>query len=379
MKNVDKCIRSFLTAVFLLFFAGTILISCARSEPVKIGFVADLSSRNAELGIQGRNGLIMAIEELNESGGVHGRKIEVLIGNHKGDKDLCDEVVRDLIDQGIHIIIGPMMSGMASTVISATGDSNILVIAPTVTTDSLSGIDDNFLRVATTASTQGAYLAQSLLSMGKSHVVQVLDRNNSSYTEAVSKALRSTLSGSDVTIAENIFFDSKNDFPQIVQKLELLKPDSIVFAASGIDAAAIVQSYGKNNDIPQLFGGSWAKVTNVNEYGGKTVEGMIIIDAYLNPAPLKREIEFTENFFDLYSVEPNIAARYSYESVFVFITAFQLSESLKSLDIKNSILGIDQIEGIGDNFRLDQYGDVIRKMSLFIIEDGKYKLVPQLQ
>lgn len=374
MKKVLSLKSSSITSFLLLFLSVGVLLNCTGKSPVKVGFIADLSSRNAELGIQARNGINLAADEINSSGGIHGRKIEVLVGNHKGDKGVCEEVVKNLIDSGAHIIIGPMVSEMASTVISAAQESDTLVIGPTVSTDALTGIDDNFLRIITPALTQGQFLAQALLSTGKRNPVLILDKSNDSYSGPVSRGFHQALMGSDVFIEDDLFFDGKDDFSEVVQSLEFLQPDAIIFIASGIDTAGIVQMYAKNNKVPQLFGSLWVKLTNVIQYGGKTVEGMIIIDSYVNPFPIKRDSIFTDKFVDLFSKEPNVAARSSYESVQLFAKAYQLTGSLKRIDIKKAILKMDVIEGVSDEFRIDEFGDPIRDLSFFIVENGKYKL-----
>lgn len=375
MKNITIIKKLCFFRFPLLFLFLTSLIACSRFETVKVGFISDLSSRNSEIGIQARNGLMMAVDEINNKGGVRGRQIEVLLGNHKGDKELCKEIVRDHIDRGAHIIIGPMISSMATTVISAALESDLLVIGPTITTDALTGIDDNFLRVVTTASTQGKSLAQSLLSLEIKQVTIILDQTNYAYSRAVADGFRSALNGSDVNISENLIFHNKEDFPFIVQELEKRNPEAILFAASGIDTAGIIQLYGKNNEIPQLFGGSWVKNGMVNEYGGRMVEGMILSDYYTNPSFNKREMEFNEHFIDLYSVESNFASRSAYESLFLFAQAFDITGSLKSSDLKTAILGLDNIKGVTENFRIDEFGDGIRTLSIFVIKNGKFKVM----
>jgi len=372
--EIVKVIRSiFIKMPWLLLFL-VFFTACSQTKPVKIGFVSDLSSRNSAIGIQARNGLNMAIEEINSNGGIRGRKLEAIIGNHKGETEVCTAVVRDLITRGSNIIIGPMVSGMASTVISAAEESGILVIGPTVSTDALSGIDDNFLRIVATASSQGNSLASSVLSLDNKNLVLILDKKNIAYTRAVSEGFHNKLKNTDIQIADDIYFENKDEFQDIVEQLEMIKPDAIVFSASGIDTAGIIQLYAKHNEIPQLYGSSWVKVTNVIDYGGKTVEGMIIIDSFENPEPIKREREFTRKFRDLFGTEPNIAARSVYETVYLYVQAFSISKSLKSSEIKKTILDMEIIEGIDSEFHLDKYGDGVRKLSFFVVENGRYKL-----
>ena len=52
--------------------------SCAAAVPIRIGFVAVLTGPLAELGVAGRDGAILAVEEVNRAGGIDGRRLELL-------------------------------------------------------------------------------------------------------------------------------------------------------------------------------------------------------------------------------------------------------------------------------------------------------------
>ena len=53
--------------------------ACTPPEPVRIGFIGGLSGRVADLGIDGRNGAVLAVELRNKAGGIKGRKVELLV------------------------------------------------------------------------------------------------------------------------------------------------------------------------------------------------------------------------------------------------------------------------------------------------------------
>ncbi len=350
----------------LLFF------SCSISKPIRIGFITDLSSRNSQLGIHARNGVRMAVNEINDKGGIKGQQIELFIEDNKGDIDECYKSVLKLVDKEVNIIIGPLASSMADSVIMATDEKKTLIISPTVSTDELTGIDDNFLRIIVPASMQGLYLADTVVSRNDKSIVLVLDQRNIEYTRAFAEGVKKRINSSSSKIVSEILFKDKGEFQNIVREIGQLSPDAIIFAASGIDTAGIVQQYAKIYSVPQLYGSMWAKITKVNEYGGKTVEGMILIDSYINKIPTDREIDFNQLFEERYSMKANLAARYTYESVYLFARAVNMASSLKSEDIKTEILKMNPIHGVTDDYQLDQYGDADRKQSLFIIRNNSY-------
>lgn len=354
-----------------ILLISLILTSCTNDSSVKVCFVTDLSSRNSQLGISGRNGIMIAVEEINNNRGINGKEVELILVDHKGQKDECYKEIKAIIEREIDLIVGPLTSGMADAVISASG-GNVLIISPTVSTDLLSGIDDNFLRVIAPASTQGIYLAQAIASKGNKKVVVVFDENNVEYARGV-------INGLEVSNREQgieyiyLSFTSKLDFRELSEEIYNNNPDGVLFVTNGINAGGILQQYAKKGPLPDLYGSTWLKISEVLLYGGKIIEGMIVVDSYLPSSLNEKEKEFNNKYEVKFNTKPNIASRYSYESLMLFERAANTIGETKYEEVKKSILGMKSIKGITDNYRFNKFGDVIRKQSLFIIRNNNYE------
>lgn len=82
----------------LLCFA---LLGCDESkEQLRIGFVGALTGRYSDLGVSGRDGIILAVEERNRQGGLLGRPIELLSRDDRQDPLTAWNVDKDLVDLG---------------------------------------------------------------------------------------------------------------------------------------------------------------------------------------------------------------------------------------------------------------------------------------
>lgn len=356
---------------FFSFSLTLILIGCTTPEPIVIGLVADFSGRNNQLALQARNALVMAADELNSGGGVDGRKVEYLYSDNKGNPEDCAAAVREMVEEGATVIFGPIISGLAPSAINAAAESGTLVISSTVSTDDLTGIDDNFIRGTAPASSQGRYLAEIISRENLSNVAVVMDSRNESYTKGVLKGL-TTFGG--INRKENeIFFQGKEDFPHVVARLEALDPDGVVLLASGIDSAGILQLYSRDRELPMLLGGSWPKVSDILEYSGQIIEGMLFVDIPVNSIPREVERAFHDKYTGLYNIEPNISAVYIYEATRLYSDAVRKARSLDSEKVKNAILSNKIIEGLSENYTIDRYGDGVRALASFVVENGQYR------
>lgn len=368
MNRLNKIV-----AILLVLALVLIVMLHIPSSPIKVGFIADLSSRKSNLGGSARNGVIMAVQELNRQGGINGREIELLVRDGSSDKKITQYQTTNLIENRVNLIIGPVHSAMAGSVIKATEGTDILVISPTVSTDVLSGIDDNFLRVNTKSSLQGVNLAMAVKYRGGEQVLLVKDQDNSAHTESVVLGFKKKSDELGLNVLGEIAFIEDTEVKDIVEEMLQYQIDAIVFITNGKDAAKIIQSYNKIGDLPNLYGDMWAKWTNVKEFGGKAVNGMILVDVITNKIKSEKEQQFASSYKELFGSDYTIPALYAYEVVKLYAQAAENGSSFESEDVKREMLKIDPIEGVADNYRLDKYGDAMRKLSCFQIKDNKYE------
>jgi branched-chain amino acid transport system substrate-binding protein len=121
------------------------LLGCEKKKPIKIGFVGGLTGPFDELGINGRNGVILAVEEANNAGGISGHPIKLICKDDQQNETRALNVDQELINEGVIAIIGHMTSTMSVKVLPLINKTKILMISPT--TSKLSCQDDYFIRL----------------------------------------------------------------------------------------------------------------------------------------------------------------------------------------------------------------------------------------
>lgn len=139
ISPVRRPLWAFLLAVCLC----TIPAGCSPPEPIRIGFLGNISGRGADLGIAGRDGVQLAIERINQQGGLDGRRIELLVKDDLQDAETAKKMVEELAAQGVTAIIGPMTSVIGTVVAPLVSRLKIPMVSPTVTTEELTGRDED--------------------------------------------------------------------------------------------------------------------------------------------------------------------------------------------------------------------------------------------
>ncbi|HEX6306457.1 MAG TPA: ABC transporter substrate-binding protein [Anaerolineales bacterium] len=88
----------------------------APSEPLKIGQLSDLTSTFTPWGVQVRDGMALAAQEINEAGGVNGRMIEIIVQDSENDGDIGVDRFERLVEEGVVAVGGVLSSGVGAPV-----------------------------------------------------------------------------------------------------------------------------------------------------------------------------------------------------------------------------------------------------------------------
>ena len=256
-----------------------LVFSCQKSEPIRLGFIGGLSGRVADLGVAGRNGVQLAVEQRNAAGGINGRPVELVVRDDEQNPETARRVVGELISQNIELIIGPMTSSMAMAVVPQVNASQSILLSPTVTTTDLGGKDDNFLRVMSVTTEYASKSARyQFEKLGIRTVAALYDIGNASYTESWLKDFRSAFEklGGRVILVRNFTSGKDTVFGPLVQELLSAKVDSVVIISNAVDSALICQQVRKLAPGQRIALSEWASTERFVELAGTAAEGVIV-------------------------------------------------------------------------------------------------------
>ena len=151
-------------------------------DPLKIGYLADFSGGLAEYGAAIQNGVQLAVEQINATGGVNGQPVEFVTGDTALDSGMATVEARRLIDvEGVSAIVGPLSSGVALAVgEGVAAEAQIPLISPSATSPGITDADDNgyLFRTALSDAAQGVVLADNLVEANGVDNVGVVYINN---------------------------------------------------------------------------------------------------------------------------------------------------------------------------------------------------------
>lgn len=359
--------------VIIMISAGS--LGCDREkEPIKLGFSGCLTGRLSDLGTSGRNGAILAVEQINETGGVNGRPVELIVRDDRQDKAEALRVDQELMAEGVVAIIGHMTSAMSMAAVPLINEEQVLMISPTTSTNALKGIDDYFIRVMPPNSAQTEHLARyAYQEAGVRQIAAVVSLANRAYTEGFLEDFTRVFQdlGGKVVSVESFPSGSETDFVKPAQSLLKPAPDAVLLVAGSLDAAMICQHIRMSGTKIPIFSCGWAMTDAFIEHGGPAVEGVVFSQLFDRKSRDKSYITFTRRFEARFGKAPDFAACHAYEAARVVLQALSVNPDPDAL--KATILGQGTFDGLQGDLRIDPYGDPRRRRHLIEIKGGHFR------
>ncbi|HCM25845.1 MAG: hypothetical protein A2Z99_13480 [Treponema sp. GWB1_62_6] len=349
-------------------------------RPILLGFAGQLTGKQQELGVQERNGVQLAVDDVNSGGGINGRPIKLLIRDDQGSPDAAKAVDKELIDAGVVAIIGHPTTAQSIAGLTVTNPARVVMISPTVSSPALSGQDDWFFRVYPSFRESSQAFADYILKKGGiTRLALVLDTDNGGYTRTYAKTFQDRYTAGQGEISSELSFSSKeqSDFSEMIDTLRKSRAEGLLIIASDVDTALIAQRARITGWTVPLFTSAWAQTETLLNNGGRAIEGMRIEQSYALSSQETRFLEFRKRFEQRFGVQPSFGAAFGYEAAEVLVAALRQTGG-KPAGLKEALLRVQGFQGLMDSFSIDSFGDVKRPFYLSEIREGIFVPIAKL-
>lgn len=371
MSTVKRC--QFVSIMCLLVIL--VATGCISAQPYKIGFVGGLTGRQSDLAVAGRNGVTLAVEEINKAGGIHGRPVELIVKDDKNDPTIVQSVDEELIHAGITTIIGHMTSATAVASLPVSASGKALIVSPTATSDKLTSRDDMMITIMPSLAPMSQMQATNVLNkFGLKQMVIVYDSSNPEYARSWAEAFTAHYEklGGKVVATLSFLSGSSVAYESLTNELAGYRPEGVLIVAGAVDAAVMSQWLRKSQLTVPVFSSSWAMTNDFIHHGGQAVEGVIFISPF-SPEEYNPEYsQFARKYQERFGNQPSYAAAYSYEAAQLVLTGIQKAGNNQPQAIKRAIIDQSQYSGIWSDFVINATGDASRTCRLVTVKNGQF-------
>lgn len=361
----------------LIFFSLIIFCSCEKKE-ILIGFSGQLTGINSDLGIHGRNGVILAVDEINDSGGINGKKIRLIIKDDKGTPEQAKLADKELIEQNVSAIIGHMTSSQTMAALPVIEKSNIILLSPTTSTPLLSGKNDKFFRVQGSsefsACALGSFASQNFT---LTNFLIIKTQDNKDFIEPYQKNFLKCFANYHSNIDEITL-------PCETEKIIHTLPDTfskkeyhgVLIITSARRTALILQILSNLQKKPFVFISSWGATEALIRHGGKSVENSFLAKTGFTNKKRDDFKQFYKKYTDKFGKTPSFSAEQGYITVKVLAKALK---DKKEKQLENEMIKIINFDTFLGNLTINEFGDPVLPISIIEIKNGKFEKILEIE
>ncbi|HEY6511180.1 MAG TPA: ABC transporter substrate-binding protein [Burkholderiaceae bacterium] len=360
-------------ALFVLVVLA--LAACQPREPIKVGFVAGLSGRAADLGISERNGAQLAVDDANAAGGIDGRTITFIVRDDEQKPELTARAVSELADGGVDFVIGPMTSSTAVAAATVANQRKVVMISPAGTTHELTGKADFFFRCIADAPAAARQHADFLYDRGRRALAVLGDQNNRAFVDSYSAALtgRFVERGGKVVISASFQSGAETRFTELARQLLAVQPDAAMVIASAVDTALLAQNLRKLDTQVLITTTPWAGTEELIQLGGRALEGAFVPQYFDRDSRAEAFVSFSRRYRQRFGEDPGFPATIAHDAVTMGLAA--LRERNKGQTLRDALVARSEYPGLQRPTRIDRNGDGSNDIYMTAVENGRYRVV----
>lgn len=361
--------------ILSLSFCLLFLLGCSQDEePLLVGFVGTLTGRLSDLGVAVRNGVLVAVDEINAQGGIQGRPLQLLVQDDENDALKGGAILREMKEKGVVAVIGHTTSQMSMAALPLLNELELIMISPTSTSNELTGLDDFFFRVSQPNRMEAQLMADFIWEKGLKEMNLIYDLSNRSYSQDWLNNFQEIYQeiGGVVLVVEDFFSDQGEDFPSLAQALIEPGADGILIIAGANDTAMLCQQLRLKGYLGSLFTTGWAKGPELIQGGGSSVQGLYLTHVFHENYQGQKYLSFVAAYQERFHVSPSFGAAFGYDAVMALQQVLLTGEEVQGKGLKEAFLRQDTFSGLQGDFLMDEYGDPDREYFLFQVEGGSF-------
>ncbi len=366
--------------VILIVVAGAyfMLGRPKESEVIKIGFFAPLTGPASADGIAARTGAEIAVEIINENGGILGRRVELVVYDDALNPDQAIAVAHKMIEQdGVVAAVSGSYSSTtlaASSVFEEAGVSLVVAYAvnPLITKDKT-----YVIRVGMVAEVEGKAAGYAAVNMLRAKKVAILYIDNP-YGQALADNAKRTVEelGGQVVFMDKFQF-ATDDFSPWLNQIKAIEDSQglDVLMIFGYYQHAVAVKQARELGIKaQIMGAEGFDSPKFIEIAGDAAEGVIIVTDFDRESTNPLVQEFIKRYKEKRGIDPDMVAASSFDAVMILAKALEKAGTLDKQKIMESLRSMENFDGVaGKIIKFTPGGNAAKELTLQIVKNGEFR------
>jgi branched-chain amino acid transport system substrate-binding protein len=355
-----------------------LLVASTAHAEIKISVIQELSGTGATAGTNFKNGLELAVKEINAAGGILGQKLEASIDDTQSNPGVAKALALKAVDDGAFAVFGPTFSGSMTVSMAQTRNAKV----PNFTGAEAAALTQQgnpyIFRTSLTQTTSMPKLARYIAGSLKAKTVAVIFVNND-FGKGGRDAFVKAAAAVDVTVVADISTEAGLiDFSAPVLKAKRSNADVVFVYTNEEESARCLRELRKQAFAKPIIGETTLTGQRVIELAGASADGALAHVGLTAEAPIPAVREFRAKFEKAYKSVPDHNGIKGYTSVYLLKAGIEAAGKLDRVAVAKALHGLKihaaKQPGVLMDVAIDDNGDLDRASFIVQVKDGKQEV-----
>lgn len=358
----------------------------SSSDTFKIGGIGPTTGDAAIYGTAVQNGIQLAVDEINEAGGINGKQIEYKFEDDQSDSEKALNAYNNLKDWGMQMLVGTVTSTPCTAVVEETQADNMFQLTPSATAENSIQYENAF-RMCFSDPNQGTASADYIADNGIATKIAVIYNSSDTYSTGIYQkfAEEAKNKGLDVVAAEAFTADQNKDFSVQIQKAKDAGAELVFLPIYYQEASLILAQANKAGFTPKYFGcDGMDGLLALEGFDTSLAEGVMFLTPFTADAEDEATQTFVSDFKDKFGETPIQFAADAYDCVYVIKAAAEKAEITPDMStseicdaLKTAMTEITYDGLTGKQITWGADGEPTKLPTVVVVEGGKYKVLEE--
>jgi branched-chain amino acid transport system substrate-binding protein len=372
-----------LIGFFAVCMALLLVVGCGKKgeNTVKIGIITSVTGSQAAFGAAHKHGYEIALDEVNNKGGVGGKKIELDFYDDQSKPDQAVQGVSKVVDQDeVPIILGSYSSESTKAIVPAVTQRQVPLIIPTATADNVMDSKSPWVfRICAGANDYARTTVAFLQEKGAPKTMAIV-YENTNFGQSNMQAMKAAAEKAGIKLVAIESYQAQSpDYKAVLQRIKAANPEVIYFCSYLLDATTLMRQSQEIDLNPKYYtsaGTGFAAAEFPTAKGaGKNAEYTFSVSQWLPEAHWSGSKEFDAEFFKRYGSHPAFHAVEAYASLIAAAQAMNDAKSNERGKIRDAIRNLGLPMTTFGPIRFDANGQNQHPVLITQVQGGKYHVV----
>lgn len=322
-------------------------------------------------------GVLLALEELNATGGMLGRPVEVIAEDTQSKAGEAATATRKLVSRDrVVALIGEGASGRCLEGAPIAQENHVPLVTPAATNPRVTEIGDYIFRVCFTDPFQGTLMAKFARESLHVRRVGVLVDVASPYSVGLAEFFRQRfLADGGEIVAEQKFSGGDKEFRAQLTTIKAAKPDAI-FAPSYYGDAGLILLQARQLGLTVPFlGGDGYEAPELVQVAGAAADGAYFPVHFSLGSPDERSREFVRKFTARFQKAPTGVSALGYDAVMLLADAMRRAGTADGPAVRAALASARDFAGVTGRITMDAGRNARKSAAIIRVEGGKFQFV----